>query len=313
MTTNPRKFAAIAFVLIGISAWTLAQEQKPQPKPDPADPNFDPDDTDDAAKARAIRKAKEEPLSGINWAQQRYGWVNEPWTGDAKPYQDMKAEIDRSIFKGQKAEAITSALQKYKAEARKQPNDALAQYAWAFAAYKTALIDSTLANPKLKGKEEGEAQRQVVFPTLAALRRVAFPRTYEFARLRFLLEVFEFPKSELSPVGRRVAERDPKDYKAIRAYLRVAAPKTPQERQQAIGFAQTLIRLHPQDPQYRAVLGSMYGRSYARTGNKQYKALAIAGYQDFLRMAPANDPFRPHARDMIEIYKEAQITPTSSR
>ena len=287
-------------LLVSLTAWTLAQEA---PAPNlPAQAPLETPQSQDEQDEPAV--ASDAPVAEVKtWLEKTYAWTKVPWTGDDTPYVALKTQIDGTISPQQKPASIQSTVSEYQTQARQKPLDALAQFGWAYAVYKTAQIDPLLLNPKSKNLTREAAQQKAIRPAVKALASVPFPATYEFAKLRFLLETFRFPPAELAPLGKRLVERDPKNPKMIYSYLQVADLSEDGNRRHALALAQELVTLEPKNPDYHAILGDMNGRSYAVTKNKQYKAHAIAEYQEFLRLAPANDPFRPDARSMITLFK----------
>lgn len=280
--------------------WVFAQGNlEPLPiTPDPIAADVSPEE------ARKLEKeAREWTPPGLNFLERHYGWVNQTWTGDSAPYQKVLAEIDKAIFTNQKPAQISAAYEQYKAQAKAKPKDALAQFAWAQAAYKTARINPTLADAKLKGKSQELAQRKLILPVLEALRGVEFPRIYEFARLRFLLESFDSPSSELNPVAKRLLAQNSKDYRVMFYYLRDPNMESASDRKQALGYAQTLIRLDAKKPEYIAALAATYAGIAAITDDEKAKTQAIAGYERYLRVTSVDEPFRADAKRLISWIK----------
>jgi len=58
-------------------------------------------------------------------------WVDRAWTGDNKPYHEIRTNIDNAILSGKSADDLR---QEYGLIAQQKPNDPKAQFAWAYAA-----------------------------------------------------------------------------------------------------------------------------------------------------------------------------------
>lgn len=225
--------------------------------------------------------------------RQNLTWANQAWTNDDKKYQQIKNSVDKKIASGIKPDVLRI---KYGVQAEAQRESPEAQFAWAYAAWKT--IGSTPTSAQRIKYLEGVPE---------ALAHVAFPRSYAFARLRFLTES---DNPGLRNLGERLTKRDPNDeaikYQLMNVYdtilfrddLFKSIP--PGVRENALAYSQNFIHAHPENPSYRAASGSLHLDLWKRNNhNRQEGDQAIADYQEYLHLAPENDGWRKNAKYLI--------------
>lgn len=95
-----------------------------------------------------------------------YAKLNAPWTGDDRPYQGIRDQIDGALATGRKPAAI---LAQYESAANAKPSDPQALFGWGYAAYKAATAPN--------GIDSFEAMQELSNVYLA-VERVHFPQTY---------------------------------------------------------------------------------------------------------------------------------------
>jgi len=213
-----------------------------------------------------------------------WDWASAPWTGDDKPYQKLREDIRLVVAKD--AQPL---LDQYKAEAEAKPKDPLAQFAWGYAALRT---------PALVGHENVTVDVSGLPDALAA---APFPRTYNYARLRFLAQAQVRPNAQLEDLGRRLLKRDPTDpavmYQQIRVLEQTGAKP---QNTEALGLAKTLVEAYPSQLAYLQKLANVYDETYIDSGfHKEDAEKAIATYEKYLRLAPPDDPQRKTIGDAI--------------
>jgi hypothetical protein len=181
-------------------------------------------------------------------------------------------------------------LAERKGSAEQQPRDPLAQFGWAFAAYRAAKDAQTFAehDAKLKGTRE-------------ALSRVPSPRAYEYARLRFLIENSVAPVVGLLPLGKRLLSRNPGDSE-VKYFVRRLLSWSPSlgDKTTALQYARDLVKVEPQNGRYRAALGAAYKNLFDKTGNPALADNAIAAYRESIQLSPPNSEWREWAEHLIK-------------
>jgi len=219
-----------------------------------------------------------------------WAWTTERWDASDRPFQKVRDEVWRSISHGQHPEALVG---KYKALARTEPYhppyDLPAQFGWAYAAYQAAVAD-----PKFRNHGE-------FLPAIQALGYGPSPRSYEYARLRFLMEAMNWPDIHLKIAGERLLRRMPNDFQ-VKYHLThvLAAGISPQDRDTAVVYAQQMVRAMPDKANMYSLLGETRFTRWLGNKSKADGDSAVAAYQKYLALAPQNDSFRKQAQFLIK-------------
>jgi len=214
--------------------------------------------------------------------------------GDDKPYQKLREDIYSQLMAAKDAQPL---LDQYRAEAEAKPKDPLAQFAWGYTALRT---------PALAGHENVTVDVSGLPDALAA---APFPRTYDYARLRFLAQAQVRPNGQLEDLGRRLLKRDPTDPAVMYQQISVLeqTPARPQNTE-ALRLARTLVEAYPDQLAYLRKLGNIYQESYMDFGfHKADAEAAIAVYQKYLQLAPPNDPTRAGIKRTIKIMRGYEL------
>lgn len=231
--------------------------------------------------SQAFVSAKSTPAVTGRAEHDEQAWTMEAWTGDSKPYEKIRKEIDHSVASGEK---ILSLVAKYETSAKQRPEDPQAQFAWAYAVYQVAAARQT---------PYGVGYGMLVEPR-KALADAKSPHAYEYDRLRFLINAFgpEY-KSQLKLLGRRLLKKKPDDAKIKRllAYILVGS-SNPAEQQQALTYAQELARVDPTTLAVYSVPAALYMCRWLRRRDHEDAVKARMYYQQWLQHAPPDDAFR---------------------
>lgn len=238
-----------------------------------------------------------------------WDWTVQEWTGNDEPYRRIRTEIDQAIAMGKDPQEL---LKQQKQKAQQYPNNPQAQFAWGYAAY-VSLPQWAGSYAKLKQKSVADA--------VASL-----PATecYNYARLRFLLPL-DYPTSDQTQIqakarlvdalGQRLLHRDLNDLD-VKYHLidvdemilgRDAADFAVKKR--ALQYTQEMIRARPHLSRYRTLSASVYVTCWSQTNDPNDARAAIASYQDYLRIAPRDEEFRPQAENLIKMLQEALMHP----
>lgn len=216
-------------------------------------------------------------------------WLTEPWTDDNTPYMRSRQTLDALNNK----HLITVGLMNgYRLSYLEHKDDPKEAFRWAYATY--LMLHSTVVFP-----HEDIAHSAILdrFPKPS-------PKTYDYARLRFLLAVQGIAKPKYKEIAARLYKHDPNDVKITASYARVLSmTNTQEDKQKALSLARKLIRQDPNDSKHETLLGSIYFISWYSAHEAQDRILSIQAYQAFLRMAPRDDPFRSQAVSLINLLK----------
>lgn len=218
-------------------------------------------------------------------AARRHDWANEPWSGNNKPYQQVRSDMERALASGQDMESLRI---KYGLLAQQHPDNPVAQLQWAYAA--SMSITHKTDGGKAQGKMYGVAE---------ALAHVRSPRAYDYARERFLIEVWFDRTNGLENLGERLLAHSPADYNVQYDYIRVLnwSPR-PNARQKAIAQAEQLIGRYPHKPSPYTLLAGIYTERWWNTHDKGDANKALAYFQKYLQLAP---PAYTHREDVKRV------------
>ena len=247
------------------------------------------------------------PATAQSWAtpfkdapdSAQWAWAQAPWDANDKPFVAIRKRIDAAVAKGQKPEVLA---RRFKAQAQVSApgapqfkifkRDAKAQFAFGYSSY--------LASQALIYNSERSQMALSNVPE--ALERPAFPRSYQYARLMFLV-MSKHPSDErLRWAGERLVQRNPKDYAAKRGLARTLLYTTllrKQEKMQALSLINSVLKANPKDAATQSTKGFFYYMTSKQSKDPAEVQKAIDGYRAYLALAPKNADFRPKARSYI--------------
>ena len=223
-----------------------------------------------------------------------WDWAAAPWTGDDKPYQKLREDIYKQLVAAKDVQLL---LNRYKAEAEAKPKDPLAQFVWGYAA---------LRAPAIAGHENIVVDVSGLPDELAA---ASFPRTYDYARLRFLAQAQVRPNGQLEDLGRRLLKRNPDDPAVMYQQINVLeqTPARPQNAE-ALRLANKLVEAYPSQLVYLQRLGNIHEDAYSWFGFHRADAeAAIAVYQKYLQLAPPDAPARAGIERTIALMRKDEV------
>lgn len=241
---------------------------------------------------------KDTIFMGINPSS---AWAKEPWTGDDAPYQRIQQDDDASLAEDQ---SVSSLLEQASVSARQNPTDPQAQFRWSYLAQQVILAQPPSYDPD----EANEAIGMV-------LARADYPKTYRYARLRFLVTREE---PDLTALGERLLQRDPNDapvkYRLSEDYSALFSERSqqthevdPKLKQRALSLAEQLIAANPSNFHYHGALAAVYASSWTDHKNPEDAVKAIAAYQEFLRLA-SPDYSRQQCQSIVAVLQEYLAT-----
>ncbi|HEX8234503.1 MAG TPA: hypothetical protein VF600_00955 [Abditibacteriaceae bacterium] len=217
-----------------------------------------------------------------------WGWTKHSWTGDESPYVRIGRSIDVAISKGQSSDAL---VKKLRASALAKPTDPKAQYAWGYAAL--------VARPAGYAISRNEVQGIAL-----ALARPAFPRTYQYARLRFVSTMQWRPYMQLKGLGQRLLGRKSNDYNVKYYLTKLLSIGSAAERQQALTYAQQLVREQPNRASAYWSLGGVYVDILWDSNNLSAGDKAIAAYRRYIQLSQDSQSRRSAERLITLIQRE---------
>ena len=217
-------------------------------------------------------------------------WGSELWTGNYKPYQVTRSQIEIALVARPEYSKIL--LAKYATVAEAHPASSLAQFRWAYISLRLA------PTPRFQGEDGLDAVRD-------GFAHPPSPHTYDYTRLRFLLHEHALADNKLIGLGARLLKHQPNDFPVQYYYLEsLRNSSSPMDRQTALVEVNHLIQQQPTKASLYALKGSLYLAKWAgdKTTHQPRQVdgdFCIAAYQQYLDRAPANDTFRKSAEDVI--------------
>jgi hypothetical protein len=114
-----------------------------------------------------------------------FHWTVEPWNGSERPFIMVRRQIENEIKLKFKRSDI---LVKYRQIAKIRPTDAVAQFGWAYAAYRN------YSKP-----DKGQKQVWITAGVREALEAPISPRSHEYARMRWFFTWWDFKIQRMAP------------------------------------------------------------------------------------------------------------------
>lgn len=238
-----------------------------------------------------------------------YGFINEPWTGDNRPYHAMRVRIDRLLAMGQNPDAL---LLPAKTAAQKSPHDPKAQFLWAYIAYQAKSTDlerALLISDRTRQKLATLAAFKKVDFVRASLAKALPPRAYDYSRIRFLVgATTDQIGEEIKPLGVRLLRRDPKDYAVESILISLLQPGlVPGDMSFGLALIKDSMRRYPARLEPHEQLCTLYDNYWSNNGFHRADAeKAITMYQAYLALLPANHPLRQNIIQDIQQVKILQ-------
>lgn len=235
-----------------------------------------------------------------------WAWANESWSGNDVPYQQIMAEIDQTVAKGQN---LSQLLTNDKALARDSRANPIAQFRWAYLAYKMSNL------PGVINKDD------IIGLSINALGRPSSPRSYHYACLRYLMnhEIGAWDY-HMATLGKRLLKREPDnrlimlgiidDLSDPRDNVDRPTSQVLRERKEALALAQQYAARFPTSPGGYLALGGIYSEEYRSTNDPHARDNTISALKKGMRLLPADSAsvqqtqiFIKRVKDGLALYK----------
>jgi hypothetical protein len=225
-------------------------------------------------------------------AQIVMGWENMPWTEDNKPFFQIRQEVDQAIKEGQNPLTLEK---KHRVPVKSYYNSR-AQFRWAYITYRVVL--------------KSPDSSSLGISAITAMDRTLWPNTYEWTRLRFLLDrkcrftVLNYLRKEQGQfinAGERLLKREPNDREVLWEMRKILGYTAKvEDRQRGLKIAQRLLQLDPNNARYIAGVAGSNMDIWSLNNNRGNLKAAITGYERYLKIAPKTDPFRNNASRLLK-------------
>lgn len=235
-------------------------------------------------------------------------WTKEKWKDSDKSFQSVRRNIDQMIAKGRKPDDLRKS---YKASAQKEPQDAQAQFRWAYAADR----DSA------KQHESAEVEKRLS-GVADAMAKPDSPRSYQYGRLRYLMEVRRAKWGGnwfIVEFGKRLVKRNSNDWdvKYYLTYDLLNSEDVPDRRVTALKYANQIKQAFPKRPSSYSTLGWVYRCLALETHDPRHCDIAIANYRKYLQLAPTSHSemrkYVPSIINRIEKDKARYLAPNKKK
>jgi hypothetical protein len=217
-------------------------------------------------------------------------WAQEQWTGGDTPYAAARSRIESVVAAGQAPEALAA---QYAVQAKNEPNNAVAQFSWAYA---VRLAD--------KDSPASKAASDRIFATCVEIAETPSPHSYNYDRLRYLLWLQwgnGAASHFLKDMAYRLLAKDPKDFPVLIGLASIYTQNKDKAAQQK-GYAliQKMIHDYPSKPEAYDMLGGWYYTQYMFYHNPKNYHLAMSNHQKSLGMYPPASPRRAGLPEVMD-------------
>lgn len=203
-------------------------------------------------------------------------WAQEQWTGDDKPYATIRTQIESLVDAGHQPLTLAS---QYASTAKKEPNNSLAQFAWAYAVH--LALASTPAS---------ETMSNLRFSAELALAKAPMPHAYNYNRLHYLLWIQSGGASAgyfLRNLSARLLKKDPQDFPVLVGQALIYTQyKGKPEQSHGYELIQSILKKYPDRPEVYDTLGCWYYTQYMYYHNSDNYQKSMNYYRQALKMYP---------------------------
>lgn len=221
--------------------------------------------------------------------------VTKEWPISNKPFRGIKEEIDSQIKKGKNPDELVEGAK----SAFIKDKSPLALFRWAYAAQKSALAPQP-------ARPFDEAKITDVYEVMQESANGKAYQAYDFIRLYYLLGTEVEPPVSTLQLGEKLLRFQPNDIDVESQQVNLLMlTGVPANLAKAVIYAKDLIRRDPTDANAYASLAGVYYTQWLVLNSKAYAKKAAAEYQEYLRLAPANDYFREDVDYMLKQLRQS--------
>ena len=216
-------------------------------------------------------------------------FLNEPWTGNDKPFIAIRREVDALLA----SKKLTPAyLSRVRARALSKGATARDIFRWGYALFQSRYSTFNFglaASP---------------YEVRMALAQVPSPRSYQYARLRFLIEGRANPNPEFAGLGRRLLRRNPNDYYVKFYAVWLLTTGTSMERAEALKYANELTKQYPTRAGSHNAMARVYYDRWRLSRQVSDANKSIAAYRRCLQYMARSDNSRDDIEYMIQLIEK---------
>ena len=227
------------------------------------------------------------PFSPPTSQTQQWAWMLEKWKSNSYPFSQLQKAIEAELG-DTKPNQAKKVLEVHAKSFASKPQSSIELFRYAAALY-------------LCSKYEGQSSsHRELFLVSQRFASVQSPGNYYYSRIRFLITLKTFPHPNLRRLAQRLLLRNPKDVDVLYQSLPLFDASQPDQKRQVFANLNTLRRLKPQSPALDSAEGGIYYRAWLSSKQPSDARMALAAYNRFLQIAPADEPFRAQAQRLIQ-------------
>jgi len=215
------------------------------------------------------------------------------WTENDNPYARIRTDVEKSLASARQPISITD---QYRSTAKETVENPENLFRWGYA---TWILGKRVGNQEARERlYEVRRYLQMASPT---------PNTYNYVRLRFLIECRLFPGyNALDEIGARLVKKNQLDYDVKRRYVSVLKwSKSSSDRNTALKYAHEMLNSDPNSAEFLAVLGDVYTARWYADKNPDDARSAIPYLQKSIKGARSNSDWPAIAQRSIIMLREA--------
>ena len=190
-------------------------------------------------------------------------WTKETWMpeGDA-PLRTWREQLEARYYA---VDIPVEVVEQYKQKALQSPQQRLALFQWGYSAY------------LLHRRDPGHS---IDFQLLRILLKTKSPYSYEFMRMRYFVNVSQgIVNSQITAVGERLADADPKDYSLMGYLSKNFFLNSPEGKRKALRYANEMLQIDPNHATGYGAVANVYYNIWIISDGKDIDAARQAVQQ----------------------------------
>lgn len=214
--------------------------------------------------------------------KQRQSWIMGAWTESDEPFLKLKKRIESELLAAKTSPKMQEIAERYEAQAKENPKDPQAVFAWAYANRKAAGLDLTHNYTNYRLSDAFEAA-----PT---------PLSYEYVRLRYIVEAQQKFSEDLISLAKRLLQKKPDDTAVMYLLCDLLDTDKVDDRHLFDKLIGVLLEKFPNQAGLYEKRATFYHAAYLSSKQNQHKTKALGNYETYLKMEKDTE-----AREWVKI------------
>ncbi len=173
-------------------------------------------------------------------------WMTESWNGNESIYKNLRQQVENEIYQNKNSDAVRKSVAYYQRLAKLDRDNPQTQFCEAVALH-------IALNLKISGLSQNHLNN-----IATKIRQIKSPQTYEWTRIRYLIEKHINIYAKYKEVGERLLKRNRNDYDVKIVHLYSLDMRKVEDRQPAIQYGNELVQTAPRNPRSHGALGDVY-------------------------------------------------------